>query len=257
MRAFLIAYCALFGLVVGSFLNVVIYRVPRNESVLSPRSACPSCRMQLAALDNVPLLSWVALRGHCRTCHTPISIRYPLVEATTAALFAGVAARLGFSWALPAFLALVGGLTALACIDLERHLLPRKVLYPTALLVVTLLVIAAACTGQWHNLLVGGISAVAWFAVFFALNALSPRLLGFGDVRLAPLLGLALGWLSLGYVLLGFFAANLIGSVVGLTLIALKRMGRQEQLPYGVFLALGALVSILAGPQLLQPFHHF
>jgi leader peptidase (prepilin peptidase)/N-methyltransferase len=115
---------------------------------------------------------------------------------------------------------------------------------------------AAAAPGRWHDLLVAGISAVAWLAVFFLLNFLSPRLLGFGDVRLAPVLGLALGWLGVRYVLLGFFAANLIGAVIGVTLIATKRISREQQIPYGVFLALGAAVAIFAGPELLRPFNH-
>ena len=97
MLALLVGYCALFGLIVGSFLNVVIYRVPRKESIVSPRSACPTCDVPIAPRDNVPILSWLYLRGRCRNCHSPISMRYPLVEAATAGLFAGVAARIGFS----------------------------------------------------------------------------------------------------------------------------------------------------------------
>jgi leader peptidase (prepilin peptidase)/N-methyltransferase len=253
----LIGICAAFGLAVGSFLNVVIYRVPRKESIVSPGSACPSCGTPIASWDNVPLLSWLVLRGHCRTCRAAISVRYPLVEATTAALFAGAAARLGYAWVLPAVLILFASLLALACIDMEHLLLPKRIIYPTLGLVGALLLLAAWRTGDWHRLVVAAISAVAWFIAFFALNAISPRLLGFGDVRLAPLLGLALGWFGVDYELLGFFAANLIGAVVGLTLIAMKKMSRQEQIPYGVFLALGTAVAIFAGPELLRPFHQF
>jgi leader peptidase (prepilin peptidase)/N-methyltransferase len=250
----LIGYCALFGLIFGSFLNVVIYRVPRKESIVSPRSACPTCGVLIVAKDNIPIFSWLFLRGRCRNCHSPISIRYPLIEAATGALFAGVAARFGFSWSVPAYLVLAAGLLALACTDLERLILPKRIVYPVMFLVGALLVLAAGITGHWHDLLVAGISAVAWFVLFFALNAISPRLLGFGDVRLAPVLGLALGWLGVRYVLLGFFAANLIGAVVGLALIATKQMSRQQQIPYGVFLALGTMLAIFAGPELLRPF---
>jgi leader peptidase (prepilin peptidase)/N-methyltransferase len=249
-----VAYCALFGLVVGSFLNVVIYRVPRKESVVSPRSACPTCAVPIAPRDNVPILSWLYLRGRCRNCHSPISLRYPLIEAVTAGLFAGLAARIGFSWILPAYLVLAAGLLALACTDMEHLLLPKRIVYPVLGLVGTLLVGAAAITSHWHNLLVAALSAVVWFVIFFSLNTISPRALGFGDVRLAPVLGLALGWLGVRYVLLGFFAANLIGAVIGLALIASKRMSRQQQIPYGVFLALGTLLAIFAGPELLRPF---
>jgi leader peptidase (prepilin peptidase)/N-methyltransferase len=253
----LIGYCGLFGLIVGSFLNVVIYRVPRKESVVSPRSACPTCGVPIAPRDNVPLFSWVLLRGRCRSCRSPISVRYPLIEAATGALFAGMAARLGFSWSLPAFMVLAAGLLALACIDLEHLILPKKIVYPVLIAVGVLLLLAAAITHHWHDLLVAGISAIAWFVLFFAMNAASPRLLGFGDVRLAPVLGLALGWFGWRYVLLGFFAANLIGALIGIALIATKRMSRQQQIPYGVFLALGTLLAIYAGPELLRPFQHF
>jgi leader peptidase (prepilin peptidase) / N-methyltransferase len=251
----LVAYCALFGLIVGSFLNVVIYRVPRKESIVSPRSACPTCSEPIAPRDNVPIFSWVFLRGRCRHCHSPISIRYPLIEAATAGLFAGVAARIGFSWTLPAYLVLAAGLLALACTDMEHLILPKRIVYPVLGLVGGLLVAAAAITGHWHDLEVAGLSGVAWFGLFFIMNFVSPRALGFGDVRLAPVLGLALGWLGIRYVLLGFFAANLIGAVIGIALIASKRMSRQQQIPYGVFLAVGTLLAIFAGPELLRPFH--
>jgi leader peptidase (prepilin peptidase)/N-methyltransferase len=251
----LVAYCALFGLIVGSFLNVVIYRVPRKESIVSPRSACPTCDEPIAARDNVPILSWLLLRGRCRNCKSPISMRYPLIEAATAGLFAAAAARIGFSWTLPAYLVLAAGLLALACTDMEHLLLPKRIVYPVLGLVGGLLVAAAAITGHWHNLEVAAISGAVWFAIFFTMNFVSPRSLGFGDVRLAPNLGLALGWLGIRYVLLGFFAANLIGAVIGVALIASKKMGRNQQIPYGVFLAIGTLLAIIVGPELLRPFH--
>ncbi|MCU1493426.1 MAG: prepilin signal peptidase PulO-like peptidase [Acidimicrobiaceae bacterium] len=253
----LVGFCALIGLLVGSFLNVVIYRVPRHESVVSPRSACPSCHVAIVAWDNVPVVSWLYLQGRCRSCRSPISARYPLVELATAALFAGAAARIGFDWALPAYLVLLAGLLALACTDFEHMVLPKRIVYPVLGLVGLLLLVAAAITGRWHDLLVAVISAIAWFVVFFALNAINPRYLGFGDVRLAPVLGLALGWLGVRYVLLGFFAANLVGAVVGIALIATKRMTRQQQIPYGVFLAIGAAIAIYAGPELLRPFQAY
>ena len=253
----LIGICALFGLAVGSFLNVVIYRVPRNESIVSPRSKCPTCSMPIRERDNIPVISWLLLRGHCRNCHSPISARYPLVELAGAALFAGVAARFGYNWALPAFLVLLASLLALSWVDIELLLLPKKIVYPTLLLVGGLLLLAAAITGEWHRLLVAAICAVAWFLLFIAMNYASPKILGFGDVRLAPVLGLALGWLGWRYVVLGFFSANLIGAILGIILIATKRMRRDQQIPYGIFLALGAALAIFAGPEILDPFQRF
>jgi leader peptidase (prepilin peptidase)/N-methyltransferase len=242
------------GLAIGSFLNVVIYRVPKKMSIVSPRSACPSCGAFIAEKDNIPVASWLLLRGRCRHCHASISPQYPLVELACAALFAGLAARLGYDWALPAYLVLFAGLLALSVIDVETLLLPRAIVWPLSIAVTALFVLAAAITGQWHDLLVGALSGAAWFAVFYAMNLASPRILGFGDVRLAPVLGLALGWLGWRYVLLGFFAANLIGAVIGIALIASKRISRQQQIPYGVFLAAGCAVAVFAGPELLRPF---
>jgi leader peptidase (prepilin peptidase)/N-methyltransferase len=251
----LIAVCALYGLLIGSFLNVVIYRLPRHESIVRPRSKCPSCDMTILGRDNIPVLSWLLLKRRCRNCRSPISVRYVLVEIAGGVLFAGAAARLGFNWTLPATLVLLASLLALACIDLEHMLLPKGIVYPSALIVLGLLTLAAAMTGEWHRLLVAAICAAVWFAVFFAMNAASPRALGFGDVRLAPLLGLGLGWFGWPYVVLGFFSANLLGAVIGIVLIATKRINRHQQIPYGVFLAAGAALAIFAGPNLLAPFH--
>jgi leader peptidase (prepilin peptidase) / N-methyltransferase len=142
----------------------------------------------------------------------------------------------------------------LSWIDVERLVLPKAIVYPVLVLVAALLVLAAALIPAWHDLAVGAICAAAWFVVFFTLNLISPRVLGFGDVRLAPVLGLALGWLGVRYVILGFFLANLIGAVIGLALIASKRIQRGQPVPYGVFLAAGTAVAIFAGPLLLKPF---
>ena len=252
MLGLLIGVCAFLGLVIGSFLNVVIYRVPRNESVVSPRSRCPSCGSPIKTRDNIPVLSWLLLEGRCRNCHASISPRYLFVELANGGLFAGLAARLGFNWALPAFLVLAASLLALACIDLEHLILPKRIVYWAFALVAGLLVLAAAINGEWEKLLVAAICSAAWFAVFFIMNFTSPRILGFGDVRLALLLGLGLGWFGWRYVVLGFLAANLAGAIAGLTLIAMKRMTRDQQIPYGIFLALGTAFATFAGPELVS-----
>jgi len=250
MLGVLAGFCALMGLAIGSFLNVVIYRVPRKMSVVSPRSACPNCKTPIADRDNVPVVSWLLLKGRCRTCGNPISPRYPLVEASTSVLFAGMALRFGYSWALPAYLVLIAGLFALAMIDLDVRLLPKRIVYPLLAMVAALLVAADATTDHWRSLWIAAICSVAWFALFFLINLASAKLLGFGDVRLALVLGLGLGWLGVSEVIIGFFAANLFGAAVGIALIAARKAQRDTPIPYGVFLALGAAFAIYFGPAL-------
>lgn len=257
MLTILIVVCFLFGLAIGSFLNVVIYRVPRKESIVSPRSACPKCGTPIRERDNIPVISWLILRGKCRACREPISVRYPLIELACAALFAGAAARLGYNWDLPMFLIFLASLLALSAIDVELLILPKSIIYPSLIATGVLLLLAAGVTDQWHRLLIAALCAIGWFIFFFVINFASPRALGFGDVRLAPLLGLGLGWLGIRYVFLGFFVANLVGAVIGVALIAAKKMSREQPIPYGVFLAIGAGIALYAGPEILAPFRAY
>ncbi len=185
MTAYLAVVCGLLGLAVGSFLNVVIHRVPRKESIVSPRSACPSCGTPIANRDNIPVFSWLLLRGKCRTCGVAISPRYLLVELATALLFAGAAWRFGFDWSLPVFLVVLAGLLALAFTDLERMLLPVAIVYPVLAMEAALLLVAAAATGQWSRLAVAAASGAVAAAGFFALHFANPKWMAFGDVRLA------------------------------------------------------------------------
>ena len=256
MLSLLIGYCALFGLVVGSFLNVVIYRIPRHLSIVRPRSACPRCGEPIAPRDNVPVVSWLVLRGRCRHCGESISARYPLIELATAVLFAATAARVGYRADLPALLVLVAGLFALAVIDAEFLILPKRIVYVVLALQMVALVAASLDHGQWHRLFVATLVGAVWFVFFFTMNAISPRALGFGDVRLSLVLGLGLGWLGVGYAILGFFAGNVVGVVVGVTLLATKRIERRQPIPYGVFLAVGAYLAIFIGPEILAPFQN-
>ncbi len=188
--AFLLTVCGLFGLLVGSFLNVVIWRVPRHESIVRPGSHCPSCGTELGAIENVPVLSWLALRGRCRHCGTRISVRYPLVELLTAGLWVGLALRFGAAWELPPYLVLAAGLVALSLIDLDHFLLPNRVLYPTGFMMAALFVIPAVVDGQGDDYLRGVLGGAVAFTVFFVIHVISPRGMGFGDVRLSFVLGL-------------------------------------------------------------------
>ena len=162
----------------------------------------------------------------------------------------GAALRYGFNAALPALLVLLAGLFALACIDFEVRLLPRRIVYALLGLVGVLLVAAAVGSGHYRSLWIAAACSGAWVVVFYAINRIDPRLLGFGDVRLALVLGLGLGWLGVTAAIIGFFAENLLGAVIGIALIATKRMRRDQPIPYGVFLALGAAVAIFADPSI-------
>lgn len=253
MTALLLVAAALYGLAVGSFLNVVIYRVPNKLSVVRPPSACPGCHQPISPRDNIPVASWLLLHGRCRGCGMRISPRYPLVELLTAVVFVAVALRFGWSWSLPAEVIFAAGLVTLSFIDLDHLLLPRVVVYPLGVAVLAALVLAAAVQGSWHRLGVAAICAGAEFLLLFSINFLSPRSLGFGDVRFGPVIALALGWIGWRYAFLGFLAANLLGAVVGVALIAAKRAGRRTPIPFGVFLSLGAMAAMLFGGAIHYP----
>src|SRR5215203_6768148 len=162
MTGAIAAICGLFGLVIGSFLNVVIWRVPRRESVVTPPSHCPECDVEIPPYDNIPVLSWLVLRGRCRQCGTRISVRYLLVELSSAGLWVAMALRFGWSWELPAYLVLVSALLALALIDLDTFLLPNKIVYPLTVALVVLLGLAAVLDDSGDDLvraLLGGAAA--------------------------------------------------------------------------------------------------
>jgi leader peptidase (prepilin peptidase)/N-methyltransferase len=243
---------ALFGLLVGSFTNVVIYRVPAGGSIIKPPSACPKCHAPVRPRDNIPVVSWLVLRGRCRDCKAPISPRYPLIEALVAAIFAGIGWRFGISWTGAGEAVLAAGLVALGFIDLDHMLLPKRVVYVTLALVGAVLLAGSVDGSHWHQLLLAVISGVVPFALFFAINFISPRALGFGDVRLALLMGLGLGWLKPAYVVLGFLAASLLGSLVGVGLIAAGKAGRRTPIPFGTFLATGAVLAMLFGAPIVN-----
>jgi leader peptidase (prepilin peptidase) / N-methyltransferase len=239
-----IVAAAVLGALIGSFLNVVIWRLPRGESLVSPGSHCPSCGKPLAAYDNVPVLSWVALGGRCRTCGAPISPRYPIVELLTAASFAGVVAVRGFDDDLLLELPFVAALIALAGIDLDHKLLPNKIVYPMAIYGVA--ATALVETGDLVEHLIAGAGA---FAFLLAAVIAYPRGMGMGDVKLGGAMGLYLG-LS---VIPAFLVAFLSGTIVGLGIIAREGAeARKKAVPFGVFLALGGIVGVLAGKELID-----
>ena len=252
MTVLLALVAAVVGLAVGSFLNVVVHRVPVGLSVSRPSSHCPACKHPVRPRDNVPVLSWVLLRARCRDCGTRISARYPLVEAGTAALFALVAAVLGPTWALPAFLYLTAAGVALALIDVDVHRLPDAIVLPSYAVAAVLLTVGAVGDGEPGRLVGAAVGGAVLLGGFWAVWAYythvrRKKAMGFGDVKLAGLLGLHLGYLGWEEVAIGTFGAFLLGGLLAVGALALGRATRATQLPFGPALLLGALVAVLAG----------
>jgi leader peptidase (prepilin peptidase) / N-methyltransferase len=247
--AIFVLLVAILGLVVGSFLNVVVWRVPRGESVVSPPSRCPSCERGIRPRDNVPVLSWLLLRGRCRDCSSPISGRYPAVELATAAVFGLLAWRFGADWQLPAFLYLGAVSVALSLIDIDTRRLPNVIVLPSYPVAGVLLLLPAVLDGRWPDLLRAGFGTVALYAFFFAMALIRPGDMGFGDVKLAGVLGCYLGWLSWGVLGVGAFAGFLLGGLYGAALMLVGRAGRKSKIPLGPFLVAGALLSVLVGQE--------
>jgi leader peptidase (prepilin peptidase)/N-methyltransferase len=232
------------GAVIGSFLNVVIHRLPRRESLVSPPSRCPQCETPVKPYDNVPVVSWLVLRGRCRHCGAPISPRYPVVELLTALVFAAVVLVRGFDDDLVLELPFVAALIALAGIDADHKLLPNRIVYPMAAygVVATLLV----DRGDLVEHLVAGAGA---FAFLLAAALAYPRGMGMGDVKLAGAMGLYLGVAVIPALLTAF----LTGSIVGVGMIAREgAAARKKAVPFGVFLAIGGIVGVLAGAELVD-----
>ena len=243
----LVVLVGLVGVLIGSFLNVVIWRVPRGESIVRPPSHCPSCDRPIAPRDNIPVLSWLLLRGRCRHCGARISARYPLVELLTAAVWVALALRIGLSADLPAFLYLGAIGVALALIDIDVKRLPNAIVLPSYPVLAVLLLVAAAVDDRWGDLLRAVAGGAILYAVYFLLVLVYPRGMGFGDVKLAGLLGAALAWLGWGELAVGGFAAFLFGGVFGLLLMVVRRAGRRSQIPFGPWMLLGAFVAVLWG----------
>ena len=247
MTALLAVFCAILGLLIGSFLNVVAYRVPRNESIVRPASRCPACEHPIRPRDNIPVISWLLLRGRCRDCGVPVSKRYPIVEALTGLLFGGLALRIGFEPELPAFLYLGAVGMALALIDLDVKRLPNVLTLPSYAVGAVLLGVAALVEGETTDLVRAVLGMVALFVFYFVLAFAYPAGMGFGDVKLSGVLGLYLGWISWGALVVGAFAGFLLGGVLGGVLMAIGRAGRKSAIPFGPFMLAGALLGLLVG----------
>jgi leader peptidase (prepilin peptidase)/N-methyltransferase len=225
-------------------LNVVIWRVPRRESTVSPPSHCPRCDTRIRPRDNIPILSWLLLRGRCRSCGEPISARYPFVEAGVAVLFAAITAVNGLGWDLAWKLPLAGVLVAVAAIDLDHHIIPNRIVYPAAVWgTVSALAIR---TSQVPELVAWGAGA---FLFLFVAALAYPGGMGMGDVKLAGVMGLYLGTSVVPALLIAFLA----GSTYGIALMARHgAAARKMGVPFGPFLALGGIAALLVGPDLVH-----
>ncbi|WP_166805337.1 A24 family peptidase [Cryobacterium sp. TMT4-10] len=258
----------LFGSLIGSFLNVVIFRVPAGRSIVSPASACGRCGARIRAWDNVPVLSWLVLRGRCRDCQVPISARYPLVELGTAVFFACVAAWMLFGVStsgfgsttgklvagqlvtLVAFLYLAAVSVSLAMIDLDTQTLPNRIVLPAYPVAAILLIVAALLSGEPARLFGALAGGAALFGVYLLLALAYPAGMGLGDVKLAGVLGLYLGWLGWGELAVGGFAAFLLGGLFAIGLVVTRKATRKSGIPFGPWMLAGAWLGIFYGDQI-------
>lgn len=247
------------GCVIGSFLNVVIWRVPNHISLVNPkRSFCPNCKAQIVWYDNIPIISWLVLRAKCRNCHQPISGRYPVVE-----LLGGLAALtvvLGGAWQayplwmLPDLLFFAWLSIVVAFIDFDFHKILNVIIYPSIIVTLLLLVLASWGTGSWPALGRAAIAGVVLALFYLLLGFLWPGGMGMGDVKLAVLIGLNLGWLGWQQLIVGGFAAFIIGGVISGILLATKRVTIHGGIPFGPSMVIGAWIGILFGMPIAQAY---
>jgi len=246
--ALTIAFAAALGAVVGSFLNVCIYRLPIGKSVVWPVSACPHCRHEIAWFENIPIVSYLVLRGRCRSCRQPIGMRYPIIEAIAAAMFAASWWYYGPGILLVSRLIFGCALIVLFAIDLEHHLLPNVITLP---LIVVGFVLSFFTEPGWVDsligILVGGGSLLLMFYAYLAVRKREG--LGMGDPKMLAMIGAFLGWKM---TLVALMFASFSGSLFGLAIMATRRGGLEAMLPFGCFLAVGAAVAATVGPAVIQ-----
>ncbi len=253
MTALLIVIAAVYGLLIGSFLNAWAWRLVHDESIWRGRSHCPRCGAQIRAYDNIPVLSWLLLRGRCRDCGGAISWRYPAGEAATAALFAAVAAYVGLAWLLLPYLIFVSAMVLVTQVDLEIQIIPDVVILPTA--AIGLVLMALVGKGAWWQWPVAGVGAALFL---FAIAWLYERVrgvegMGLGDVKMALCMGIYLGAAVVPALFIGFVS----GALIGVAIMAATGKDAKTAVPFGPFLAAGALLSLFAGQGLIDAYLDF
>jgi leader peptidase (prepilin peptidase)/N-methyltransferase len=258
LTVFIIAFSGILGLIIGSFLNVVAVRVPAGTSIVR-ESRCPRCDAAIKPWHNVPVLGWLMLRGRCASCGEPISPRYPIVEAITGVSFALVAWLIlatstaplpATSVVLVAFLYFAAVSVVLTLIDLDTHRLPDAIVLPSYVVAGVLLAVACVLGADWSRLLAAAIGMAILYAFYFVIRLIRPDGMGGGDVKLAGVVGIYLGWLGWGALAVGAFAAFVLGGIFGLALIAGRRAGRRTAIPFGPWMLAGAWVGIFMGQAL-------
>jgi leader peptidase (prepilin peptidase)/N-methyltransferase len=251
----------LFGILIGSFLNVVVYRVPIGKSIVMPPSACTDCGHEIRAYDNIPLVSWLLLRGKCRNCGARISARYPLVELGTGVLFFAVSlifvspileartlpAMIAAALVLAAFLYLAAVSVALALIDIDVRRLPNVIVLPSYIVAAVLFGVASVLTGDYAGLVRAAIAMAGLVIAYFLMAVAMPGGMGLGDVKLAGVIGIYLGWVGWGPLAVGALAAFILGGVYALVLILSRRATRKSGVPFGPWMLAGTWLGIAAG----------
>ena len=242
----------LFGLVIGSFLNVCIYRIPREQSIVFPSSKCPKCGVSISALDNIPVISYIMLRGKCRNCKEPISIRYPVVEILNGLLYILVLWRYELSPTGMILMMYMSALLVITFIDIDFQIIPDVITIPGTFISLVLGAFLMKDPFLRSSLLgfkASLIGCVLGFGLFYAIAILSRGGMGGGDIKMMAMVGALTGWKG---VLLTTFAGSLLGSIIGIALMALKGKGRKTKIPFGPFLAAGSAISVLFGQEILR-----
>jgi leader peptidase (prepilin peptidase)/N-methyltransferase len=249
MTALLLPFFALAGLVFGSFVTVLVYRIPRGESIVLPSSACPQCGSPIRPRDNIPVVSYLALRGRCRNCGVRISAQYPVTEAMTAALFVGAGLWLHDIWRAVLVAPFLGILLACALIDARYRIIPNRIVYPS-LAIFAAAVVVFSIAGSGVSLVTGGLGLLACGGGLLLVAIVAPHGMGMGDVKLAALIGLVLGSLGWRYVGVSVVLAILAGGL-GAIVVLLAGGGRKDTIPFGPYLAGGGILSALFAPHVV------
>ncbi len=251
-EGYLLLSVFILGLIIGSFLNVCIYRIPRGFSIVRPSSSCPSCKTPVRIYDNIPVISYILLRGRCRSCSSAIPLTYPVVELLNAVLYASIIWRFGSGGHAPAYFAFCSAMVVITFVDLEFQIIPDAITLsgiPIGLIAGSLILIDPFFRTSMLGFKNSFTGLVSGGGLFYLIAVLSRGGMGGGDIKMMAMTGAFLGWKA---VLLTTFSASLIGSIAGIILIVFKGKGRKTKIPFGPFLAVGALIALFFGQEIFR-----